>query len=115
MPFELGLAVATARWRASHQWFVFESRPFRVHQTLSDLGGTDAYLHAGSPAQLLIGLTDALVRVSRQPTPDQLRRIHRFLREKSSGIRRIYGTLLGARAFSDLVVAATEFAAREVS
>ena len=115
MPFELGLAVATARWRSAHQWFVFESRPFRVHQTLSDLGGTDAHLHEGKPAQLLIALTDALVRATRQPTPDELRRIHRFLREKSSGIRRTYGTLFGARAFRDLVVAATEFAAREVA
>ncbi len=25
MPFEIGLAVATARWRPAHQWFLFES------------------------------------------------------------------------------------------
>jgi len=36
MPFEIGLAVATARWRPAHQWFLFESRPFRIQQTLSD-------------------------------------------------------------------------------
>ena len=45
MPFEVGLAVAMARWRPSHQWLVFEARPFRVQQTLSDLSGTDAYIY----------------------------------------------------------------------
>jgi hypothetical protein len=37
MPFEVGLTVATARWRPAHQWFLFEAKPFRVQQTLSDL------------------------------------------------------------------------------
>ena len=54
MPFEVGLAVATARWRPAHQWFLLEARPYRVQQTLSDLGGTDAYLHGDRPRQLLI-------------------------------------------------------------
>ncbi|PYN42903.1 MAG: hypothetical protein DMD95_15420 [Candidatus Rokuibacteriota bacterium] len=61
MPFEVGLAVATARWRPAHQWFLLEARPYRVQQTLSDLGGTDAYIHGDRPRQLLIALTDALV------------------------------------------------------
>lgn len=59
MPFEVGLAVATARWRPTHQWFVFEARPFRVQQTLSDLSGTDAYIHRGGSRKLLIALSDA--------------------------------------------------------
>ncbi|MGH2626137.1 MAG: hypothetical protein ACRDHY_05750 [Anaerolineales bacterium] len=46
MPFEVGLAVATARWRPAHQWFLLEARPYRLQQTLSDLGGTDAYTTA---------------------------------------------------------------------
>jgi len=64
MPFEVGLAVATARWRPAHQWFPLEARPYRVQQTLSDLGGTDAYIHGDGPRQLLIALTDALVRAA---------------------------------------------------
>ena len=115
MPFEIGLAVATARWRPAHQWFVFEARPFRIQQTLSDLSGTDAYIHAEGSRRLLIALTDALVRATKQPTVDELHRIHRFLRDKSSGIRRNYGTLFGARAFRDLVVVAADFATREVA
>jgi hypothetical protein len=99
MPFEVGLTVATARWRPAHQWFLFEAKPFRVQQTLSDLSGTDAYIHGEGSRRLLIALTDALVRATKQPTVDELGRIHRFLRDKSSGIRRNYGTLFGARAF----------------
>ena len=30
MPFEVGLAVATARWRPAHQWFILEARRARV-------------------------------------------------------------------------------------
>jgi len=30
MPFEVGLAVATAGWRPAHQWFLFEAKRFRV-------------------------------------------------------------------------------------
>lgn len=115
MPFEVGLTVATARWRPAHQWFLFEAKPFRVQQTLSDLSGTDAYIHGEGSRRLLIALTDALVRATKQPTVDELGQIHRFLRDKSSGIRRNYGTLFGARAFRDLVVVATDFATREVA
>jgi len=115
MPFEVGLAVATARWRPAHQWFLFEAKRFRVQRTLSDLSGTDAYIHSEGSRRLLVALTDALVRATKQPTVDELGRIHRFLRDKSSGIRRNYGTLLGARAFRDLVVVATDFATREVA
>jgi hypothetical protein len=90
-------------------------QPFRVQQTLSDLSGTDAYIHGEGSRRLLVALTDALVRATKQPTVAELGRIHRFLREKSGGIRRNYGTLFGARAFRDLVVVATDFATREVA
>jgi hypothetical protein len=115
MPFEVGLAVATARWRPAHQWFLFEAKPFRVQRTLSDLSGTDAYIHGEGSRRLSIALTDALVRATKQPTVNELGRILRFLRNKSSGIRRNYGTLFGARAFRDLVVVATEFVTREMA
>jgi len=115
MPFEVGLAVAIARWRPTHQWFLFEARPFRVQRTLSDLSGTDAYIHRGGSHGLLVALSDALVRATRQPTFDQLDQTYRFLRDRSDGIRRIYGTLYGARAFRHLVVAATDFVRRQVA
>jgi hypothetical protein len=43
MPFELGLAAGyhTRRANREHTWFVFETRPWRVQKSLSDLNGTD--------------------------------------------------------------------------
>ena len=110
MPFEVGLAVATTRWRPAHQWFLLEAHPFRVQRTLSDLGGTDAYIHGDAPRRLLIALTDALVRAAKQPTLAELSRVFQLLSVEARGIRRKYGTLFGARAFRDLVVVAVDFA-----
>jgi hypothetical protein len=113
MPFEVGLAVATARWRPAHQWFLLEARPYRVQRTLSDLGGTDAYIHGDGPRKLLIALTDALVRAAKQPTLGELYRMFQILSAEATGVRRNHGTLFGARAFRDLVVIAVDFATRE--
>jgi len=113
MPFEVGLAVATARWRPAHQWFLLEAHPYRIQRTLSDLSGTDAYVHGDGPRGLLIALTDALVRAAQQPTLDELYRMFQILSTEATGIRRNYGTLFGARAFRDLVVVAVDFATRE--
>ena len=113
MPFEVGLAVATARWRPAHQWFLLEAHPYRIQRTLSDLSGTDAYVHGDGPRGLLIALTDALVRAAQQPTLDELYRMFQILSTEATGIRQNYGTLFGARAFRDLVVVAVDFATRE--
>jgi len=112
MPFEAGLAVAIARSRPDHQWFLLEARAHRIQKTLSDLSGTDPYIHRNSPRQLLVALTDALVRVARQPTLDELDEVFQLLRTEANAIQRSHGTLFGARAFRDLVVVAVDFATR---
>ena len=112
MPFEAGLAVAIARARPDHQWFLLEARAHRMQKSLSDLSGTDPYIHRNSPRQLLIALTDALVRVAKQPTLDELDEVFQLLWAEAREIRRSYGTLFGARAFRDLVVVAVDFATR---
>jgi hypothetical protein len=61
----------------------------------------------------LIALTDALGRAAKQPSLDELNRLFRRLSAEAVGIRRSYGTLFGARAFSDLVIVAVDFATRE--
>lgn len=49
MPFELGLAVASAKLgSASHDWFVFESVHRRASKSLSDLSGSDPHIHQGT-------------------------------------------------------------------
>jgi len=47
MPFELGLSVAYEKSskKRKHEWFVCESMNFRLAKSLSDLNGTDPYIH----------------------------------------------------------------------
>ena len=115
MPFELGLAVTIAAHRPrQYQWAVFEARPYRLQRSLSDLNGTDPYVHGEQPRRLLVELSNALVRAHRRPTLDGLDRAYLFLRRGARAIKREYGTLLGARAFRDLVVLATDYSDREL-
>jgi len=68
MPSELGLAVDwSLAAGSSHEWFVFESRPHRLSKSLSDLNGTDPYIHEGSVNGVLRGLMNALTRTSHRP------------------------------------------------
>jgi hypothetical protein len=48
MPFELGLAVAWGHAHPQHKWYVFESVGRRLAKSLSDLDGTDPYIHEGT-------------------------------------------------------------------
>jgi len=49
MPFELGLSVLHAnRSPDAHTWFLFESVNWRIQKSLSDLNGTDPYIHDGT-------------------------------------------------------------------
>jgi len=105
MPFELGLAVALEKGGYPHEWFVFEERPHRISKSLSDLNGTDPYIHGGRPEGVLTALANALVRIRHRPTVAQLRVIYEDLR---AAIKRDLHTtnLFEARAFKELVVAA---------
>ena len=77
MPFELGLAVAHERaHRKQHAWFVFESMPWRLQKSLSDLNGTDVYVHGGTIDGVFRELAKAFVRSKRQPTVQQMRIIY---------------------------------------
>jgi hypothetical protein len=106
MPFELGIAVEQSRRPGTtHQWVVFEEQPHRLSRTLSDLDGTDPYIHLGDPDRLLAELSNALVRVS-EPSLERLRDIHGAVQQAARSARRDYGTLYGARPFRSLVLAA---------
>jgi hypothetical protein len=65
MPFELGLAVGSAKLADSpHMWFVFETRNRRVSKSLSDLSGTDVNIHHGTVEGVMRELCNAFVRQS---------------------------------------------------
>lgn len=118
MPFELGLAVALGQTRRGrHEWLVFETRPHRVWKSLSDLSGTDEYVHGGTSGGVLHALTNALVRRRHQPTVAELEEIYGDVREYAAEIKARLRTesLFEARAFRELVTAARRSAARRVA
>jgi hypothetical protein len=81
MPFELGLAVDWARDASrEHEWFVFESRPHRLAKSLSDLNGTDPFVHGDTAKGVLRGLTNSLSRRTDRPKFAELEAIYRDLR-----------------------------------
>ena len=80
MPFELGLAVAWAREHSDHKWFVFESTRRRINKSLSDLDGTDAYIHDGTVRGVMREICNAFVSLQSQPTVPEMMKIYRELR-----------------------------------
>ena len=117
MPFELGLAVDWSLGAGSgHEWFVFESRPHRLSKSLSDLNGTDPYIHEGTVSGVLRGLMNALTRTSHRPELVDLTAIYRDLQTAARKIRTERGGgLFEARAFQDLAVLAQQSAQRQIS
>jgi len=89
--------------------FVFEERPHRLQRSLSDLNGTDPFIHHSNPDRVLIELSNALVRAS-EPSLEKLRQIHAVAQRAARAIRLDYGTLYSAQSFKALVLAATRAA-----
>jgi hypothetical protein len=109
MPFELGLAVAQAEHlNRGHRWYVFEARRFRVLKSLSDINGTEVYIHDGRPIGVLRELTSALARSRHKPTVLELAAIYRDVKRTAANLKRDLATqtLFDARPFLDLVLAA---------
>lgn len=110
MPFELGLCVLHSMLNEDrHTWFLFESTPWRIQKSLSDLNGTDPYIHGDSPDGIFRELAKAFVRTGRQPSVAQMRGIYDTL---SATLPRILTDaaatdVFNARAFSDVVIFAS--------
>jgi len=110
LPFELGLAVASAKLqRVRENWYVFEAVRHRLSKSLSDLDGSDPYIHNSTPERLLRELTNALVRRRRQPTVRQLEDLYSDLKKAVPALKRELktDTLFAARPFRDLITVAT--------
>lgn len=109
MPFELGLTVALQKNKIpNHAWVVCESVRHRIHKSLSDLDGTDAYIHDGTVQGVFRELGSVFVRSSRQPTVLQMNQIYRVLRSNFKNILRKAGARdpFNARVFKELCVVA---------
>jgi len=108
MPFELGLAVSWAQGHRHHKWFVFESQRRRLNKSLSDLDGTDPYIHGGTVSGVMREVCNAFVSPVKQPTVPQMMKMYRELRRDSGRILKNAGahSVFTARVFSDLCLAA---------
>jgi len=108
MPFELGLAVARSQAHPQHKWYVFEAMERRLAKSLSDLDGTDPYIHGGTVRGVMREVCNAFVSPSRQPTVPQMMDMYRDLRKNSQRILKNAGahSVFTARVFSDLCLAA---------
>jgi hypothetical protein len=118
MPFELGLAVAWATLgNATHRWFVLEKVSHRLTKSLSDLNGTDPFVHRGNARGVLKALSNALYRNAESPTFTELEMILRDLKAAASRFRssRKGGSLFDAHAFKWLVFMAQSSAQKQVA
>ena len=72
MPLELGMTIAWEKLNPGrHDWFVWESEPYRIQRSASDLNGTDANIHNGTPEGVLRELSSAFWR-DRMPSVPQM-------------------------------------------
>lgn len=114
MPFELGLLVGWLKTNrnSSHTWFVFESVERRLQKSLSDLDGTDPYIHEGKVRGVLRQLSNALVKTKYEPTVQQMYSIYRYIKTVSPLIIRSCGarSLFEACVFKRLGAVATGYA-----
>lgn len=118
MPFELGLSVAWEMLsrKGRHAWFVCESQNWRLSKSLSDLNGTDGYIHGGTIAGVFRELGNAFVRSGRQPSVQQMWKIYRDVRRSLPEILRAAGTnsVYHARVFKEICVVASASADKNV-
>jgi hypothetical protein len=108
MPFELGMAVAWEKLGNKHTWFVCEAVERRILKSLSDLNGSDVYVHDGSVRGVFRELCNAFKRTTGQPTVQQMEAVYRDLRITLPQIMRQAGAKspFTARVFSDVCVRA---------
>lgn len=110
MAFELGLTVALERTaHPEHSWIVCESVRHRVSKSLSDLNGTDVYVHDGTVSGVFRELGNAFVGTRRQPTVREMSQIYRVLRSQVASVLKKAGArdAFNARVFKELCVLAS--------
>jgi hypothetical protein len=118
MPFELGITVALEKTaHPDHAWVVCESVRRRINKSLSDLDGTDAYIHGGTINGVFREVCNAFVGSNRQPTVIEMMQIYRVLRAQFANILKRAGAKdpFNARVFKELCVLARTAAAELTS
>jgi hypothetical protein len=118
MSFELGLAVAWQKLGPrNHTWFVFEAMPRRAEKSLSDLSGTDIYIHHGMVRGVFTELCNAFVRLKSQPTVKEMEETYLHLKKLLPVLQKQTGahSPFEARIFRDLVVTARTLTRNQIT
>ena len=108
MPFELGLAVAWGKLNpATHTWFVFEAKAYRIQKSLSDLNGADPPIHDGRVPGVMRELSNSFRRPKNQPTVPEMMGTYKVISRRLGKLMRAAGAtdLFEARVFQDLCYA----------
>ncbi|MGD0889137.1 MAG: hypothetical protein ABR889_07815 [Acidobacteriaceae bacterium] len=111
MPLELGLSIAWAKLNpGQHTWFVCESIERRAQKSMSDLNGTDLYIHNGTPTGVMRELSNAFVRTIDRPTVPQMMRSYKALNRLLPTLQINSGSdsVFTARMFTDLITTAAD-------
>lgn len=92
MPLELGMTITWANLHpGDHTWFVWESERYRLERSASDLNGTDAYIHNGTPEGVLRELSSAFWR-DPMPSVPQMLEVYRLADSALNSILAASGT-----------------------
>jgi len=92
MPLELGMTITWQQLHPQlHTWFVWESEPYRIQRSASDLNGSDACIHNGRPEEVLRELRNAFHRDRMPSVPEMLDR-YRFVHNNLHAILLRNGT-----------------------
>lgn len=110
MPFEAGLACALRWAHRNHSVYLLEAERFRLQHTLSDLNGTDPYIHGGTGDGVILRVLGMFRRPHRNVSVAEARAVVSRLRLAARGIRQQWGGLLEPGAFQELAFAASTIA-----
>jgi hypothetical protein len=114
MPLELGLTITWAKLHPKrHTWFLWESTPRRLQKSMSDLDGTDPYIHSGTVEGILSELRNAFVREG-APSVQTMMQAYQVAESRIERILAQAGThnLYAASVFKELCFVALDAARR---
>jgi hypothetical protein len=110
MPLELGLTITWAKLHPKrHTWFLWESTQRRLQKSMSDLDGTDPYIHYGTVEGVLSELRNAFVRDG-APSVQKMMATYRLVESNIERILAGAGTrnLYAASVFRELCLVALD-------
>jgi len=116
MPLELGLTITWAKLQPRrHSWSLWETSPRRIQKSMSDLDGTDPYIHSGTVEGILSELRNAFVFRAAPPVMRMLDAYH-VVESKTGKILADAGNrnLYSASVFKELCYVALDAAGNPI-